>query len=266
MALTPKQLRLVFAKLRAKGLLRYIKKGGISRTESRGLSKIGQIAAARRDYVANRESINKLYNRIPRRHQEMTILQEIKLHDFRQDLAKADPRATEHTVGFFNHETGELHITRDHTAYLGEVGYTSRPLHMPRLRYARSRISQPTPEGRLEYPMVPTPQSSLRAGKIGFAKTFYHEFAHSLNVQHRFSKPREWQQIASREWLTDPDLTFPQSLVLRDESWSEAYAMYISGKISQTRLKRERPLSYAYMKKFFAGDSPIPSIYGEIMP
>ena len=212
MKLSPKQLRLVFAKLRAKGLLNYTKKmsGGAATMDAPILER----AAKGYDSIFSSDKAKRLESRLPEHHRSLSTMTGLKI--WRGPVM--DERGT---VGMYETFTGRVHVSVDPTEYLSAKGYSSRPLHRPagsiRSRY---RI--------------------LRNAKVGSAKTFYHEYGHSIYGQTSSLQKQSFPMIG--EWDDVPS---------RSEAFAEAYGAFATSKFGKNTLRKERPLTFEYMKKFF---------------
>lgn len=276
MALTPKQLRLVFAKLRAEGLLRYTKK---RRPTSWTLKAAKHLRKG--EGALTPETLNKFEQRLPQSHRKLAQIKGgITIHPTRQDFIRT---VGADSAGAYDIDTQHLHLNAD--PMISTVpGYTSRPAgRVGKFRVAK--VSYKRKEWRISR------DTAVRQGMLSHASTFYHEYAHAINYKGRFSDSGDWPRIVVREW-TDIEPGEPagkfvtgssgrtvfisptgerisdlerglRALFLRGketrialdpaEAWSETYAQYAVNKFRKNRLKRERPESFAYTQKFFEG-------------
>ena len=216
MRMTPKMIRAMFAKLKL------LKLGATQVQASAAIvrPKMARLGIEQRDIV-------HLVSRVPKHHQQISKAKDFRLHNERSMAAAwqshgALTSGQRPPVGFFDHFSGVLHTRVDPLPYTSNVGYSSRPAHIPR-------------------GMVASSSNIRRNAYLGSAKTFYHEYGHSVNHLSRFSSKPDWNSILDIEW----------DRVAGKEAWSEAYTLYATNKIGRNRLRKERPLSYEYMKKFF---------------
>lgn len=227
MALSPKQLRLVFAKLRAKGLLNYIPAARKAR------APIYQYGKETNLFPTDR--VNKLLDRIPQSHQNISRVRGLYFGDRSalnrwalKRLAVLDPTAQ--FGGIYHKFTRELFVVDDASLYSS-----------PRMGY-----------GKLPS-WVKTGKSVSKNQRVGSANALYHEYAHSIDGWGDYAKTSEWKNIAAKSWgkLSIFSPQGPGSPPPVTESWAEAYSMFARSKPSQQRLKREAPEVYEYMRKFF---------------
>lgn len=266
MALSRKQLRLVFAKLREKGLLKYLKKGRRHRMlYSEGLPSLPAETPG-----ITEELTQRYVSRLPAGHRQRARLRRIEVaHEF-------DPSSG----SWYNSKTQVLHVSSHPGMYTAPVGYSERPSFIPGGREPLTPSNydylswKRQEKGEIGFSSdLRIRQWRQRNAKIGSAKAFYHEFAHSVDIRRSpdgkdvgaFSWGEPWKEITRKEWRLavkewfpafskNPARPFARSHsrhVPVSESFAEAYAQYATSKPSQMRLKRERPLSYKYMKKFF---------------
>lgn len=227
MPLSKKQLGLIFAKLREKGLLKYIKKGRGTRLMA-GTSSLARGLTAPKarsespvpteilDSIFNKETPKKLLSRLPKEHQRLTMMTGVKIWD-------SEVLGKKGRVGAYEIFTGKLHVSRSPVEYAFPKGYDRvRPLHVPRGSLLSHR--------RYE-----------RNAKLGAAKSFYHEFGHSL-----------WNRLTPQQKRSFPAMGEWEG-VMREEAFSDAYSAYATNKFSKTRLKKEKPFTYEFMRRFFEG-------------
>lgn len=226
MALSPKQLRLVFAKLREKGLLRYVKKGrslGFAERAGKAYSKPLKPSAP----IIDQARVSKLISRLPQRMQRPQPAVELHQKPWGPFLGP----------GSYFDSTRTIKLSSDVSTY------TSRSWSDPtRVFYPRKK---PGPFRYRTY--------QQRTGLLGSAKVFYHEYGHFLDrAGRRYSKTRAWKDITSKEW---GDFRYGYRKIYErvepEETFAEAFSFYASTKTSRSRLKKERPLSYGYMERFF---------------
>lgn len=212
MALSPKQLRLVFAKLRAKGLLKYTRRmnGGAATLKVPGTER----ATKGFDSIFSSDKAKLLEARLPAKHRKLSTMTSLKIWD---GSVLDEPG----TVGMYETFTGRVHVSRSPVEYAMKKGYSSRPLHRP----AGSILSR---------------FRTIRNAKIGAAKSFYHEYGHSIYGQTSSVQKQSFPMIG--EWDDVPS---------RGEAFAEAYGAYSTSKFSKNTLRKERPLSFKYMKRFF---------------
>lgn len=233
MALSPKQLRLVFAQLRAKGLLKYIKRGRrikytISQTTPEALK-----AGPSLRQVMSESRAKALISRLPLGHQKSVS---IALHA--ADVNIPRPKGLYpgiEVIGSYAKSKNLINLRGGSRAYMTSIGYTLRPSHVPKGR-------------------VGTKSFEIRNGQLGSAKAFYHEYGHAVNPGGVYSSKGDWAKLLPKEWSGvtpfDPVTRVSKKQFLNsDEAWSEAYAQYFSTKASRNKLKLYRPESYAYMDK-----------------
>lgn len=210
-------------------------------------------AISKRSWPEGREY--KLIGRLPAKHRKISNLKQVKLfssEDQRLIFSGLNmPVTTSSISGLYNNKTGIMHINTSPLVYTHKVGYTANPSHIPKLRYKlRGGAGSPS-------------YSSIKRNTaVGTAKAFYHEYGHSVNNSYKFSNSSNWRRVTAAEWRVSEgqtgysvskDILGGGKAVPPSESWSEAYSMYATSKVSRARLKRERPKSFDYMKKFFEG-------------
>ena len=103
--------------------------------------------------------------------------------------------------------------------------------------------------------------TARRWKRLENASTLYHEIGHSINYKGRLSNDTRWSKVVRSEWRNIRSLGELESVslwgyppvqaVMPKEAWSEAYSMYARSKSSRNSLRKSRPLTYEYMKKFF---------------
>lgn len=239
--LTRLQLRAIFAKMR-----------GISRMPSAGRGRSGiEINAAKRALrsVWNRKKIDQLIARLPRHHQAMSEMQDLKLLD-RSIPGVGDALGLFDRRGDFG-PAGALYLVRSRPRdFLVPIGYSSRPSHRPGGAYYGDRWSDwlsPAPATR-----AGRERSARRNIRLGGARAFYHEYGHSVShvAVDRWRSASgargEWTEQSWRHGPYEPPVS-----VSANESFAEAYAFYATSRPMRMRLKRERPHSYEFMKEFF---------------
>ena len=254
MALSPKQLRLVFAKLRAKGLLKYVKKGIVGPQMSRYVGV--PFPVRKRSFFSEKELTSifsharaqQLVSRLPKKHRDMGGWA-IKVK-FWDSPAEGIPGYPD-TSGLFELSTRTFHLERNPIAALAASGYTNPRFFIPS-GYAMKQVRSGNIPSR-----AMLRRSAKRNAKVSMTMAFYHEYAHAM-VQSRTGTgllkdtlPEEWTRLQAKsgEWNDmDTDLS-PFSL--KHESFAEAYMMYAADTISRNKLRKTKPLSYEYMKKFF---------------
>lgn len=238
MGLSSKQLRLVFAKLRAKGLLRHIKRGRVS--------PIVSVLPITRRYksaaILPQEHIAHFISKLPKNHRDMSYARQFITHSTTGMEAAWIGRGGQGKppAGYYDHTAGAIHINVSPEAYVSSIGYSSRPSHRPRgILFSRSSI--------------------IRNAKVGSAKSLYHEYAHSIDGIGKFGYRNDWTHIAVREWFRETrrspsfrtEVYEGVETIPAREAWAESYSQYASGLIARNRLRKERPLSFSYMKNFF---------------
>jgi hypothetical protein len=226
MALSRRQLMAIFAKMAQRK-----KAAGLPRAQGTGDLRIKEIALKRPEMPVGLkdEDIPKLLKRVPQSHRRLSEMRDFRVHNSRKSLAAAWSKSSpvspgNSMVGYYDHFQGKLHVRGDVSPYVGPVGYSPRPSHIPMgSQWNTGRFMQ-------------------RNAKVGSSKAFYHEYGHSINNMGKLSRTREWMNIGTKDWRgVDPK-----------EAWSESYALYATSKVSRSRLRRERPDAYKYMKEFFA--------------
>ena len=258
MPLSPKQLKLVFAKLRAKGLLKYIKKPKHPRVsvvyEQKAFLNdplVAERVLKRGKSVLSAPDILQLVKKLPAHHIRQTQRVSTVLHDDFDTLksASGEPDLDRGTRGFFNKAKMEINVLRASTEYSSDIGYTRRPLYRARLPYA---------EKTLEVYLTRT----KRSAKVGSRAVFYHEYAHALDNVSLASREDAWRRIVeqSGEWSMEgvtevstwaPGVPVGTYVLKPSESFAEGYASYALSATSRNRLRKERPQTFEYMEKFF---------------
>lgn len=224
MALSRRQLRAIFAKMAA------MRKGGRPAAGRTQAAAPPRAPKSRPSLMGLTQSdVPKLLARLPRKHRQMSKANHFLIHKNEGALKVAYRKASRRggeaprgTTGFYDHYNEALHIRVDALPYLGKAGYSSRPSHIPKgsMRDVGLRL--------------------IRNAKVGSRKAFYHEYGHSVDRGSRFSNGHRWLDMGP-EWRG----------VAPKEAWSESYTMFATSKVSRARLRRERPESYQYMKRFF---------------
>ena len=280
MALSSKQLRLVFAKLREKGLLKYTKKGRSLKTPyvpalltKKHPDVRRYVWAPKKSYVFHKSHplddiisknvVERLLTRVPKKHLDMSYMTGVKIHD---DAIPEEAlyegyeftrEGRDAIRGHFNPVTGIVHVRRSPTSiFMEDIGYSSIPAHRPR-GYI---IKNPPPDRPMfSKPLSPNNPLEFRNAKLGAARVFYHEFAHSLRFDQMLKADDsldawrpvywsgEWHDMRHREGLPGLPLFGPH----KEETFAEAYTWYATNKLGRNRLRKERPMSYEFMKKFF---------------
>lgn len=180
--------------------------------------------------------VRKLIARLPAAHRKLSRMKKLEISD---DLLIRG-------VGSWN-PTGKknlLRISRKPENYMKEVGSTSRPSHIPGGYWAHRLHSEKimSPEAQMRH--------TLRNSRVGAAKVFYHEYGHSV-----WSGTNE--RFRNDIWIFGPGLReewrigrLPPTLDPA-ESFAESYAQYATSKVSRSRLRKQRPVSYNVMDSFF---------------
>lgn len=213
--LSKRQLAAVFARLRAKGLLRK----GWMRSMSAGVTTAEEaskplISNKILNSIFSQERSQRLLARLPERHRQSTMMTEIRVWDGEEILG-------EKRAGAYDMFAGRIHVSRSPLTYNAKLGYSKElPLHRPR----GSLLS------RARY---------VRNARLGTAKSFYHEFGHSL-----------WPSLSSGKKRTFPAMGEWDGIV-REEAFADAYSFFASTKFSRNQLRKSRPLTYKYMESFF---------------
>ena len=238
MALSPKQLRLVFAKLRAKGLLKYTKKGRL--LPSGGVTRTAGVVSKRTlDSIFSEEIAQKYMSRLPQRHRDMSNLTKVTIWD---KFILNDPSWGD--GGAYDPRHGTIHIPIAPGRSLRDLGYTTSPpaykAHKKMLKRTEVGLHEQIRLLRLR---------QVRNTKVKTAKAFHHEFAHSIYTpgvvwKDLVANSGEWGDLSLTARALSPEL-------LHEELFSDAYSMYASGAISRFEMRKERPLTYEFMKKFF---------------
>lgn len=256
MPFSRKQLKLIFAKLRAKGLLKYVKRAG-----PRGTKLLPEVisASSSKATVLDKNRVTQLLSRLPSHHVFRKENPTIFLHNassMRWTLNIIDPDEATFPRGLYEISKNTIHVRGDYMPYGKGMGYA--PLHIPKGKRAASASGS----------KILTALARKRNGAIGATKAFYHEFAHSLDLKGNkdgtYTINRSWEDdwinVVKSEWLLspkakdyDPELLKIHKVYAEDpmEAWADSYSLYATSKVSRVRLKREYPLSYEYMKKFF---------------
>ena len=224
--LTRKQLRLIFAKFKpASGFQASRVQSGLKPMRIHKSSSVPPNIAA------------LISRRIPKHHQMLSKAKTFTLHNSAQSMENVWKKGNT-PAGFFDRASGAIHVRVDTSSYAFPVGYTNLPAHRPRGKEPLTEASA------LRY--------DARNARVGSASTFYHEYAHSIFTGmggYKWSSsdgPQEWNQRG----LTAAGEYFEYPLDV-NESFAEAYAFYATTSAKGAELRRERPMSYEFVKKFF---------------
>lgn len=250
MALSPKQLRLVFAKLRAKGLLDYVKKAR--------KHPIPHILKSAKPLKASETKIDvaRLLDRLPPSHRRLMHLEGgITVHPSRKSFRQAVQ--SQGAAGVYNRTTQQIHLYSSPRLAMA-AGYSSRPsLDLLATKVKIKEVS--TRRGREIVLGHPT---ARRWKTVENATTAYHEIGHSINYKGMLSNDSRWSRIVRNEWKDIASSEQAESVSLwgyppvqaikPQEAWSEAYAMYARSKSSRNKLRKTRPITYEYMHSFFS--------------
>lgn len=307
MPLSPKQLKLVFAKLRAKGLLKYIKKGRVGRASSStlfmrvppgSLKKKTQFRSISDNYVnpnakwmvtskdgvtlyerhtrgwawrkeawdmseenllriISPEDVRRYFGKIPMQHVARSGWNgEIQFHDnldgvvynrgFRESIINPGK-----VMGTYNWKTGEMQLAR----FAGMANQGTPTVSEPSPRF----MAIPDYD---EHNRLGRASLQWRTPRIAAAHHFYHEFAHSLTggPEAKVKLPDRWLKLVNKEWSSSVASARKTKGYIEykeynegaaQEAFSDAYAMFLRSKTSRHRLKKQKPETYKYMKKFF---------------
>jgi len=196
--LSRRQLAAIFAKLKGKGILKRMAGPPADKPSSatRGL-----------DAIFSKERPEQLLARLPQSHRNMGAISEVEIWDTPVFNKPG-------WVGAYDTWKRNIHVSRSPVEYGASIGYDKKlPLHSPR----GSLIS------RYKY---------ARNAKLGAAKSFYHEYGHSLWTVVVSGKKRSFPAMG--EW----------DGVERDEAFADAYSFYATNKISRNKLRKNKPLTY----------------------
>ena len=201
------------------------------------------LSQAEMETVMSPHIAKKLIARLPSAHQSMSKMEKIEISDrFLGGFA-------DRHVGSWNPEgigkkKNLLRVSRKLENYMKEVGYTSKPSHVPGgyWAYKAHTKKEISPEARKRY--------TLRNARLGATKAFYHEYGHSVWSGANEQLRSIWSRSANirGEWYTGQ---FPRPMLDPAESFAEAYTQYATSKVSKARLRRERPVSYSAVASFF---------------
>ncbi len=181
-----------------------------------------------------------LLSRLPSEHRKFAQLKGGVHFRDAKDLARewrklgGDPLSPSDLSGFYHTASQKLFLGKKAQSYTRNVGYTKRPSWRP---VAASSIQ--------------------RNGRVGASSTYYHEYAHAIDQGRKLANTRAWKRVSRAEWKE----AWWKRSTKTDESWAEAYAMFARSKVSRARLKRERPYSHKYMKKFFDAPNKDPKVF-----
>lgn len=274
MGLSPKQLKLVFAKLRAKGLLKYVKKSRPSTWTAKAAKPLKKTEGR-----VTQEFVNRLEGRLPQAHRKLAALKGgVVIYPSRGAMARAEGTVA---AGMYDFEAQRLLLSAPPVT-TRVPGYTTRPSGALG-RYRLLRISSKHKAFYVSH------DTMLRQARVSAAVTYYHEYGHAVNHKGRFSKSGDWAQVVAREWI-DFEAGEPTTLMAvgrtggamelpplknkirtyssaikayltgkretrktldSQEAWSESYASYALSKTRRNMLRKNRPESYEYMRKFF---------------
>jgi len=257
MAFSRKQMVAIIMRLKAKGLIKYVKRAGPRGTVP--LPRVVSAASSSKSVILDQKRITKLLARLPQHHVFRRENPTIFLHNassMRWTLDLLDPEEATFPRGLYEISKNTIHVRGDYMPYGKGMGYA--PLHIPKGKRIASAIGS----------KVLTLLDRKRNGIVGATKAFYHEFAHSLDIRSnkngtytiKKSWGDDWVNVVKSEWLLspkakdyDPEMLKVHKVYTEDplESWADSYSLYATSKVSRSRLKREYPLSYEYMKKFF---------------
>jgi hypothetical protein len=187
------------------------------------------------------EDVPRLIERLPSSHQKLSSVKDIQIGNAAQLIEAAKGPGAKITVrdaskwalkgGEYNGGTGVLRVNSAQSGFMGKHpgGYTRFPVP----RHGSKNLE--------------------RRAKVGSAAAFYHEYAHSLVFPKNFYYYSDrWKKISFKEWRpTASHRVNKQKLGAESEFWAEAYASYALSRVSRSRLKRERPETYKYMREFF---------------
>lgn len=234
MAFTRKQLALIFAKLREKGLLRYIKKA--RRPEGSPSTLAGTLVP--RLQLAD---VKRLLSRLPVDHRRWTK-KAVRGVRFWEDKPIHGSR---YTVASYDADTGVFNLSDRPHAYAMQAG-SVEPLLFSAGGYAWKRPKKASAEAFA--------RGMARNIRVGRVRSFYHEYGHAIWNSMGDEFNAAWftlmQQKRGKEWR---GLFSRMRLFGDEEAFADAYSFYASSKASKARLKRERPASYAFMDAFFQG-------------
>lgn len=238
MALKKRQLAAIFAKLRAQGILRYIKKG----QRKAPLQKI--ISAAKEDLlpsvslnVIDEKRAGALIKRLPEK-----LRMEVGLRPHFSGETMPAPGM----VGFYDSTSNTVNLRATSGIYGSRAGYTSLPSHVPRVRKAPlDPAKYPGEQRTLIYDRL-----ERRNAALGSAKAYYHEYAHALQGKGVAAavQTKGWKNIVGKEWTLGKGRT-----IAADEAFSEAFSMYASTIGTRAALRKARPESYRAMEAMFEG-------------
>lgn len=233
MALSRKQLRLVFAKLREKGLLKYLKKSPQSLRRTLAEKKYYpqlHFTGKQLDTIFSKSLAERYIAGLPQHHRKLARVQDIRLWD-RKTIGDEDMGA----VGRYDAQNRIIHVVRNprfHSETGAYAGYLPMEKEFPGFKLP-SKISEAGWRARL-----------VRSGKLGAARVFYHEYAHSM-------WPRIPQEIRAFFRTKSRELGVAVRNPDYDEGFADFYSWYASTKASRIHLKRTYPDVYEQMKRFF---------------
>lgn len=232
--LTRRQLRAIFARLKGKQN---------QPRPSEPWFKSPQFSKQTLDSIFD-DNLSRVYTaKLPIRHQQMSQVQHVRIWDrFVRDAPGANVAAVYSPV------EKTMHISRDPGSVARSVGYS---LDLPLFRRALSRRQL---SGSLTERVASLRLRQIRDAKIKVRRVFYHELAHSMERNISADFLRAWNKISRRsgEWAdVTPGARSLHPRTRSEELFADAYSLYASSRISRERLRRSRPLSYAYMKEFF---------------
>ena len=247
MALTSRQLRALFAKLKQKRRGSFFREPPHLPLQESGLTRHGGHLL---DRIFSDKIAQAYEARLPQSHRKLAEIRIKGIRIWDQHLLNED--TFEGTSGLFDlygryGRRGLLHVVRNPDVYSIAQGYTNLPSHVPRGVTVLSAAIE---------------RNRVRNAKLGAASTFYHEYGHAVRPGLGPKGRRDWQKIVlkSGEWkMAQHDVDNFYGIFGRkagdplsnDEAFAEAYAFYATSKVSNARLKRDRPQTYAWMRSFF---------------
>lgn len=238
MALKKRQLAAIFAKLRAQGILQYMKKGRAKAP----LQKM--ISAAKEDLfpsvslnVIDEKRAGALIKRLPEK-----LRMDVNLRPHFSGETMPAPGM----VGFYDSTTNIINLRATSSIYGSRAGYTGLPSHIPRIRK--------TPLDPGKYPgeqrTILSDRLERRNAALGSAKAYYHEYAHALQNKGlaEATQTKGWKSIVAKEWTLKKGRT-----IAADEAFSEAFSMYASTIGTRAALRKARPETYRATEAMFEG-------------